>query len=162
LNKKTGVYLASILFVTALLCVPLILGQTYWDFAEISAYGTDIEYFESSTVNTERYAFTVAVPPSGSEITNTIYVMDNDSGENYTINLSIGDRVEVNYQNANPIQNSQEPAQESQHFIIIYEGPATGIDVNTVDIPEFSPILILPFFITATLIALIYRKKHTK
>ncbi len=163
MNKKIRFIVASTLFlVTALMCVPLTFAQgTYWDYAKISAYGTNVDFFETSTTNTERYAFTVVVPPSGSEITNMIEVMDNDSGENYTINLSVGQRVEVNYQLANPIHNTQELAEQSEHYIIYYEGPVSGITINAINIPEFPPILILPLFMTATLLALVYRRKKT-
>ena len=162
MNKKIGFSVVSTLvLVTVLLYVPLTFAQTYWDYSKVSAYGTNVDFFESSTVNSERFAFDVVEPPSGSNITNTIEVMDNDSGENYTITLSVGDTVQVNYQNANPTQNSQEPAAESQHFIIYYEGPVADIMVNTVDIPEFSLILIVPFFMAATLLALVYRRKQT-
>ena len=163
MNKKIGFSVVStLLLVTALMCVPLTFAQgTYWDYAKISAYGTNVDFFETSTSNTQRIAFTVVTPPSGSEITNMIDVMDTDSGENYTINLSVGQRVEVNYQMANPIHNSQEPAEQSEHYIIYYEGSVSGITINAVNIPEFPPILIVPLFMTATLLAILYRRKRT-
>ena len=159
--KKIAFSVVSALVIVTALCIPFAFAQTYWDYAKISAYGTNVDFYETSTSNNQRYAFTVVAPPSGSEITNMIEVMDNDSGENYTITLPVGQRVEVNYQYANPTQNTQEPAEQPEHFIISYEGPVSGITINAVDIPEFSPILIVPLFMAATLTAIIYRGKRS-
>ena len=163
MKLKIGLIAVSTLFlVTALICVPLTFAQTnYWDYAKVSAYGKNLEDFQTSTSNRERYEFTVVVPPTGSEITNTIEVMDDDSGENYTINLSVNDVVRVNYQNTNPSVNSLDPAAQSLHFNINYEGEVTGLTINTVDVPEFPPILTIPLFMIATLLALVYRRKRT-
>ena len=163
MNKKIGFIFVSTLFlVTALMYFPLTFAQDrYWDYAKISAYGTNLDDFATSSTNTERFAFTVVVPPSGSEIANIIEVMDNDSGENYTITLLVGERVQVNYQNANPTENSQNVASEPQHYIISYEGPVSGITINTVEVPEFPPILMVPLFMAATLLALVYRRKRS-
>ena len=163
MNKKIGFIFVSTLFLAAaLMYFPLTFAQDrYWDYTKISAYGTNLDDFATSSTNTERFAFTVVVPPSGSEINNIIEVMDTASGENYTINLSVGERVQVNYQNANPTENSQDVASDPQYYIISYEGPVSGITINSVEIPEFPPILILPLFMSATLLALIYRRNRT-
>jgi hypothetical protein len=48
---------------------------------------------------------------------------------------------------------------EPDHFTITFEGEARYVRLNKVDIPEFPPIIIVPLFMTATLLALIYRRK---
>jgi hypothetical protein len=162
-NKKIGFIVVSTLFlVTVLIYVPLAFAQTtYWDYAKVSAYGKDLDDFSSSTVNIERFEFTVVVPPTGSEITNTIEVRDDDSGENHTINLSIGDIVRVNYQNTVPTHNSVDPASEPNHVIVDYEGEVTGISINTVEVPEFSSIILIPLFMIATVLVIAYRRRRT-
>lgn len=131
----------------------------YWDYCRISAYGTNLDDFSSSTVNTERYQITIVAPPQGSEITNTITVTNYDTEENYTQNLSEGDVLLVDYQNLVPIRNRVDPASESNYFIIDYEGEVGGVTINTIQIPEFPLIIVGPLFVIATLIALVYRKK---
>jgi len=162
MNKKIGFIVVSTLFlVIALFSAPLTFAQIPWDYCKVSAYGTNLVEFEG-TSNPYRYEFTVAALPSGTEITNTVEVMDYDSGENYTINLSIGNIVRVTYDNVNPISNIIVPASESLHYTFDYEGPITSVTVNAIDVPEFPPILIVPLFMTATLLSIIYRRKHKK
>ena len=162
MNKKIGLSVASALFlVTAFMCVPFTFAQREWDYAKVSAYGTYYDDFLTSTTNTERFEFTVAVPPSGSEITNTVEVRDNDSGENYTITLQIGNVVRVDYQNTSPLVNRVDQTPGSLNYIIDYEGDVASITINAIDIPEFPSILLVPLFMTVTLLAIIYRRKRT-
>ena len=162
MSKKIVFVVASTLFlVTALICVPLTFAQLSWGYCKVDVYGTNLNDYSDSTTNTERFQINVAAPPSGSEITNTIEVRDTNRGEEYNETLSVGDIVYVNYQNANPIQNTQNPASESGYFIISYEGEVSSVTINAIDIPEFSPILIVPMFIAATLLAFAYRRKRT-
>ena len=159
MNKKIGLSVASALFlVTALMCVPFTFAQRDWDYAKVSAYGTYYDDFSTSTTNTERLEFTVAVPPSGSEITNTVEVRDNDSGENYTDNLPIGAIVRVNYQSSNPIRNNVDQDPGTLNYIVDYEGEVESITINAVEIPEFTSIILVPLFIAATLLAIIYKR----
>ena len=163
MNKKSGFSVALILFLfSALVCVSLTSAQVKnWDYCKISAYGDRLNDYSESTSNNERFEFYVAAPPTGSNITNTIEVLNYDTGENYTQNLSANNVVYVDYQFRNPIQKSLSQAAEPDHYVIIYEGEVAAVTVNRIDIPEFSPILILPLFMTATIMALIYKRKRT-
>lgn len=159
MKRKTGFSVVFTFFiVTALLCVPLTFAQRNWDYAKVSAYGVNLDDFETSTTNTERYEFTVAAPPSGSEITNTIEVRDDDTGENHTDTLTIGTVVRIDYQNSNPTTNNVDQDPGTQAYIINYEGEVASITINAVEIPEFSSIILVPLFIAATLLAIIYKR----
>jgi hypothetical protein len=46
---------------------------------------------------------------------------------------------------------SFQPASEPNYFLITYIGEASTITINAAQIPEFSPILTVPMFMTATL-----------
>ena len=164
MNKKIGfsVALTMVLFIS-LVCVSLTFAQVKpWDFCKISAYGDRLNDYAESSSNNERFEFYVADPPTGSNITNMIEVMNYDTGENYTTNLSANNVVYVDYQFRNPIQLSLSQASEPDHYVIIYEGEVAAVTVNRIDIPEFSTILIVPLFISATLIAMLYRRKQRK
>ena len=52
-------------------------------------------------------------------------------------------------------------ASEANHFIITYEGESRSVTINRRQIPELSLVLMLPMFIGATLLALIYSRKRT-
>jgi len=162
MKKKIGlIFFCTLFLVTALICVPLTFAQISWEYCKVSVYGTNLNDYSDSSTNTERFQINVATPPSGSEITNTIEVRDTNRGEEYTETLSVGDIVFVNYQNSNPIQNTINPASESGYWIISYEGEVSSVTINAIDIPEFPPILIVPLFMTATLLAIVYRRKRT-
>jgi len=157
MNRKTAFSVVSAFFiVAALMCVPLTFAD--WDYAKVSAYGAYYDDFSTSTTNTERFEFTVATPPSGSGITNTIEVRDDNTGENYTETIPIGTVVRVNYQNSNPITNNVDQDPGTQSYIIDYEGEVESITINAVEIPEFTSIILVPLFITATLLAIIYKR----
>jgi hypothetical protein len=151
---------STLLLVIALLNVSLTFGQIYWEYCKVSAYGTNVIEEEIGTI--ERTIFNVAVPPLGSEITNTVEVINYDSGEHYTMDLPIGANVIIRYDFIAPDINIVEPAAESGHFNIYYEGAVERVRINGIDVPEFSPILIAPMFMIATLLALIYRRKRMK
>ena len=157
MNVKIGLSVACTMFlVIVLFNVPLMFAQERtWELCQISAYGTEVEdEFEVSLVR-----FTAVVPPTGSEITNTIKVMDSDTGENITINLSDGDRVSLNYEDV--IFKNIMVAPVENHYSIYYEGGATFISINSAEIPEFASIVIIPMFMIATLVALVYRRKRS-
>ena len=157
MNVKIGLSVVCTIFlVIVLFNVPSMFAQERtWESCKISAYGTEVE--EEFEVNLIR--FTAVVPPTGSEITNTIEVMDSVTRENITITLSEGDRVSINYEDV--IYQNVEVAPEEDHYTITYEGGATFISVNSTEIPEFSSIVIIPMFMIATLIALVYRRKRS-
>ena len=160
MNKKNVLMVVCTLFlVTALICVPLTFAQTHWDNCKVSAYATNIE--EWGTGDILFLDFTVAVPPSGSEIVNTLEVENYDGSENYTKTLSAGDRVSIRYDDFPTLRNSVEAALEEGHYIIDFEGEVFNATINSISVPEFSPILIVPMFIVATLLALAYRRKRT-
>ena len=129
--------------ITISITIPVTLAQEeYWNYCKISAYVTNLDDYSSSSTNTFRYQFTIAEPPAGSNITNTLEVRNDDSGVNYTRDLSIGDVVYFNYANLNPTKNHVNAAEESNYYIIDYEGEAGWLLVNGADVPEFQPILI--------------------
>ncbi|MEJ2113471.1 MAG: hypothetical protein P8X62_07220 [Flavobacteriaceae bacterium] len=157
MKLKTGfIIVSTMLLIITLFNVPSIFAQEQvWEDCQVIAYGTNI--FEDHEV--ESFTFTTAAPPAGSEIPNTISVMDLDTGENHTITLSAGDNVLVIYRD--PINKYIEVAAEAGHYTILYEGAATFISINSAAIPEFSSILIIPMFMIATLLAIAYKKKRT-
>jgi len=162
MNNKIGLlFFCTLFLVTALVCVPLTLAQIRWDYCKVDAYGTNLNDYSDSTTNTERFSFTVATPPTGSEITNTIEVKNNDGSGNFTEILEFGQTILVDYLNSVPSRNNVDPAAESNYFIIDYEGEVSSVTINSVDIPEFSTILIVPMFIAATLLAIVYRRKRS-
>ena len=160
MNRKTKFIVISILFIFPILSTASItFGQRSWNYCKIDAYGTNLNDYSDSSTNQERYAFTVATPPAGSDITNTIEVADFGTGENFTENLSPGEVVYFNYQYTN-FEINNVTAAGSGFWTIEYLGDITEITINNVEIPEFSSIIILPLFIAATLLAIIYRKKR--
>jgi hypothetical protein len=162
MKKKFGIITISILiFVSIIFSTSLTSAQSGWNYCKIDAYGTNLNDYSDSSTNSERYEFTVATPPSGSEITNTIEVSDFSSGENFTETLTPGQVVYYNYQGSVPSTNRVTAASEAGFWILEYEGDITDITIDNTAIPEFSSIIILPLFITVTLLAIIYRRKHT-
>ena len=158
MSKKIVFVVASTLFlVTALVSAPLTFAQIF-NSVQISAYGTNVIEDNLGAASLE---FTVVVPPAGSEIPNSISAHNIASGENYTMNCSPGDSITMTFLNMQVDGIRVQPASEAYHFIISYEGEAGWLWVNGSDIPEFSPILIVPMFIAATLLALVYRRKRT-
>jgi hypothetical protein len=160
-NKTNQFTIASLfILVTAFMSIPITLAQTEWDYCKISAYGTGLDDYSTSTSNQDRLAFTVVEPPSGSNITNTVEVKDNASGENYTINLAVGERVYIDYQYRIVTENYQTPTSDPDILIIFYEGEVAQVTINNIDVPEFPIILIVPLFMAATLMAIVYRRKN--
>lgn len=161
MDKKISIIsVFTIFLITISITIPVTLAQEeYWNYCKISAYVTNLDDYSSSSTNTFRYQFTIAEPPAGSNITNTLEVRNDDSGVNYTRDLSIGDVVYFNYANLNPTKNHVNAAEESNYYIIDYEGEVLDLEVNNVLIPEFSPILVSPLFMMATILAIIYRRK---
>ena len=160
MNKKTGFFIISTLFIFGVLFSVSLSFAQYWHYCEIDAYGTDLDDFFEHTINANRYEFTVVSPPAGSEITNTIYVINYDTGENYTETLVPGQRVRYNYDECISTLNRVTEAPEG-YWTLEYEGDITRVLIDSVDIPEFSTILLVPLFIALTLFAIIYRRKQT-
>jgi len=160
-NKKIGLLSISILIlVIAFVNVTSTFAQVHWDYCKLSAYGTNVA--EEVIGEIERTVFNVVEPPTGSDITNTVEVTDYATGENYSLNLPVGISVTIRYEGINPINYTMVPASESNHYIIYYEGEVVRVAIAGTDVPEFPPILIVPLFMTATLLALIYRRKRMK
>jgi hypothetical protein len=153
MNQIIALIISSTFFLLIiLLSVPLTFAQfEIWDSVSVSAYGTDVDEFGSY------FTFTVVAPPQGSEITNVIN-MSRVGGENYTFNCSPGDLVAVWGQDVNIMEIM--PASEPNHFTIIFEGTAQNVNINNANIPEFPPIFAVPLFMTATFLAIIYRRKR--
>ena len=153
--KIGSIAICTVLIVIIFSSMPLIFAQgQIWETCQISAYGTAIE----EDIEVKSFRFTTATPPSGLEIPNTIYMMDNDNGENYTITLAEGDVVVVNYEDINIMDI--EVASEQSRWTILFDGSVSFVSVNSTPIPEFSTILIVPMFVLATLLAIIYRRKR--
>ena len=138
--------------------VQLAFAQIHWDYCKVSAYGNNFDDFQTSGLS-ERFQFSVVAPPSGSDISNTVEVMNYETSENYTKNLSVGDIVLIRYDNINPINLTIESASEPLHHVFYYEGEVYRVRINYDDVPEFPPFLIAPLFMTATLLAILYRRK---
>ena len=161
MNRKTKfIFISTLCICTLLFNASLTFGQRSWNYCKIDAYGTNLNNYSDSSTNQERYEFTVASPPAGSDISNTIEVADFGTGENFTETLSPGQVVYFNYQYTN-FEINNVTAAESGFWTIEYLGDITEITINNVDIPEFSSIIILPLFITVTLLAIIYKRKRT-
>jgi len=141
--------------VIVILTAPLAFAQPLlWDVVIVLAYGTNLEDSGNS------FSFVVVALPTGSQLTNTIYV-EHTNIENYTTNLILGDRLSVNYIDGDVTSMDFEVASEPDHFEIRYSGESRSVQLNSSYIPEFSSILVIPMFITVTLLALVYRRIRT-
>jgi len=158
-NKKIGFIVAYSLFlVIVLLNAPFTFAQEKaWDWCQVSAYGTELVESEPPVGG---FTFVVVAPPSGLEIPNTVWLMNYDSTENYTETLSPGDELQVNIMDFPIFTYNFTAAEEPDHYILFFEGEAGPVRINREIIPEFPPILIVPLFMTATLLALVYRRKR--
>ena len=162
MNKKKLFFFSSILILTVTIVYsPLTFAQElrYWDSCKVSAYGFGFTEMETGEIRS--ISFNVAAPPSGSDITNTLEVMDIVTGENYSITLSSGDAIVIRYDSYPPLSYTATPAAESNHYIINFEGAVVNVTIGGAVVPEFPPILAVPLFITATLLAIIYKRKHS-
>ena len=163
MNNKKKVIFASILI---LAMIPLVVSYTfaqqiYWPSCKISAYGNNVDFYETSSTNQMRYQFTVRAPPDGSDITNTIEVENENTEEHYVETLSPGDVVYVNYLGYSPTVNTFVPGEEQGYYIFTYDGEVAEVQINSIQIPEFSSIILVPMFIIVTLLAVIYSKKRS-
>jgi hypothetical protein len=68
--------------------------------------------------------------------------------------------VRYNYNECVSTLNRVTEAPEG-YWTLEYEGDITRVLIDSVDIPEFSTILLVPLFIVLTLFAIIYRRKQT-
>lgn len=130
----------------------------FWDYCKVSAYGYNFAEMETGEIRTT--SFNVGTPPSGIDIPNTLEVMDYVTGENYSIVLSIDDPIIIRYDTYPPINYTVTPGEDSSHYIIYFEGAVVNVTIRGDVVPEFPLILIVPMFITVTLLALFYRRKH--
>ena len=161
MNKKSKfVLVSSLILVVTLYYVPTMLAQEMiWDRAIVSAYG-ELVFQQDPPVGA--FTFNVATPPAGSEATNTIILTNYDPAENHTNNLAPGNVVAVTYMDFEVNEMNFVPASETNYYTFFYDGPASSVTVNDSQIPEFSTILLVPLFITVTLLAIIYRRKRTQ
>lgn len=159
INKKKVFFFSSLLILAvSIFFLPLTFAQAPWYSVKVSAYAYNLIENNLGGASLE---FTVASPPSGSEISNTISAIYSATDENFTVNLTPGDSITVTYTGNTYVDHvTITDGSESNYFIIDYEGEAGWLMVNGTDIPEFTPILIVPMFIAVTLLALIYRRKH--
>ena len=142
----------------ALFNAPLTFSQIAIDYVQVIAYGTDVEQ------TTTAISFIAATPPAGSEIPNLITMMQYGSDENYTRNLLAGDVVAVIHADRDILNLTTTAASEPNHFTIVFEGGVEWMTVNSAEIPEFPTFIVIPLFIIATLLAIIYEKRtsHSK
>ena len=150
MKLKIGFIVASTLFlVIALFNAPLTFAQP-WDWCVVNAQSTDLVTDETDGF----FSFTVISPDPGT--TNSISAAI-FGGENYEELLSPGDTVVVRYTEF--VADDLVVFPESGH--VIYQGPADSVTINGTLIPEFPLFLVLPLFMTATLLATIfYRRRH--
>ncbi len=158
MDKKIGfIGVSTLILVTALFFVPLTCAQT-WHSVKVYAYGTN---FLENNLGIGSLEFRVVEPPSGLEIPNTISAINTKSGENYTVQLLPDQNIIITYGTFVADSLSIVEGPNSGCHQISYEGEAGWLYVNGQQIPEFPPILIVPLFMTATLLALIYKRKRT-
>jgi hypothetical protein len=161
MNKKFGLIIAStfIIFV-GIFYTPLTFGQELvWDYVQVSAYGTGLEEQQPPVGS---FTFNVVAAPSGSDVPNTIILVNDVTGENYTHDLSAGDEVSVTYMDFTVSSYSFVEDGESGNLIIFFEGQASYVRVNRQVIPEFSSILVIPLFVAVTILVIVYRIKRSK
>jgi hypothetical protein len=160
MKKKIGLIIVSALFLVIISLSATLTFAQRWQSVTISAYGTDV--VEGDPVP-EIFSFIVAEPTPA--VTNTIIAINNDTGENFFVDLEVGDVVQVGYLGGLDVTIKNILAAPTPgEFIIQYEGQASSVTINAAQIPEFPPILIIPMFTAATLLAIIYerRTRHSK
>jgi len=154
MKKKIGIIvISSLILGVVLLSVPLTFAPLHFDYITVSTYTS--EYTSGEVA----FTFKATAPPSGSEIPNTINLVNYGNNENLTVNIQPSGDLIVFSGEAPSI--SLEPALEPDHFIMSFDGPTARVTINTETIPEFPPILIIPMFIITTLLAIIYKTKRT-
>jgi hypothetical protein len=159
LNKKkvTIIFLMLIFSITAF-NIQNVFSQVAWYSVKVSAYGTNLIENNLGGASLE---FTVADPPTGVDVSNTMCGVLSDNDQNYSVNLNPGENIIVTYTgNAVVDRISLVDGPDSGYYIIEYEGEAGWLYVNGAQIPEFSPILITPLFMVTTLLAIVYSRKH--
>ena len=150
MNKKIGIIIASTLFlVIALFNAPLTFAQ--------DGYACIIDVKCTNLVTDETngfFSFTVSTPDTGTY--NRILAVNMSTAEEHVRNVTLGDTVVVSYSFFYVTDLDYSP----ESGILKYSGPADSVTINATEIPEFPPAIIIPVFMTATLLAIIYRKKR--
>ena len=161
-NRFRVIISLGFMLVIILVVIPLTIAQGWVD-VKISAYGTAVytPYAEHISGGATM-EFTVVAPPEGLDVANSISACDPQTGEICTQNLQPGDYVYIGVPKLGVDSCTIEECSESQHYLINFEGQASMLLVNATIIPEFPIALMIPFFILATLLALIYRNKHKR
>ena len=156
MNHRIGAILVSAMALFTLLPSANIVFAQPWDACIVSSHVTDLEVDETNGF----FSFT-AVDPLSPGVVNFVSVANYAKDESHAMNLSQGDAVVVSYTNFAADDLSVSQIEPGLH-LIYYNGPADSVTINLSEIPEFPAlILILPLFITATLLATIYyRRKH--
>lgn len=157
MKHKIGItVICTLILFSILVNTPLTFAQVY-ESVKISAYGTGLVINNLAGASLE---FVVANPPPGSEITNSILARRITNGENCSVNLSPGDDVLLTYANMQVDNISLVESSESGYFMISYEGEAGWLWVNATEVPEFSSILLVPLFMSLTLLGILYKRKQ--
>ncbi len=161
MNKKINFAIVLILvFSITLFNFQLTSAQELtWNWCEVSAYGTDLV---ESQPPVGGFTFIAVAPPSGSNIPNTVLVINEVTNENYTMDLQPGDELQVNLMDFEITRYNFTQTENSNNYIIFYQGEAGPVRINRQLIPEFSTILIVPLSVAITLLAILYRKKRSK
>jgi len=154
MNKKIGFAVASTLFLFVVLSTPLAFAQD-WFTCTVNVQAEEYYFMQVGTPPVgDTFSFYVITPIAGTPNT----IIASDGAHTYTINLVVGDFVEISLEGLTP--DDVEFYESSGH--LLYDGPADSITVNEVEIPEFPSFLILPLFMIATLLAaIVLRKKLT-
>lgn len=158
MNIKSVVILVSIFLFMALFCVPLTFAQ-YWNTVNVSVCASEVSDNISGGGGLE---LVIAVPPEGSEISNSISAYNILMDENFEYNCSEGDTVYLFYASWSSEVSGVEIASEENHFIVTYEGEADVIQINGVGlrfIPELSSIMLIATLALSTLFVVIVTRR---
>ena len=157
MNNKIGAFLISAIALFALLTSACIVFAQPYDWCIVVAYGTDLVVDETNGF----FSFT-AYPDMAPDMANWI-VATEVGGDPVEINLSTGDEVVVSYHDFvdSDLIRTEDPHAPG-YYRMWYQDLADSVTMNSVEIPEFPMFLILPIFMTATLLtALFFRRKHS-
>ena len=152
MKLKIGVLVASTLFlVIALFNVPLMFAQDPVYACMLNVKCTNLVTDEANGF----FSFTVSSPDTGTP--NSITAIKYSDGVENSKILSPGDTVVVSYS----FFYASDLVYSTETGILSYTGPADSVTINASEIPEFSSILSIPLLTIATLLVIIYRRKHT-
>ena len=146
------------LLVTSTLFLVIALFNASLTFAQETNYACIVDVKCTNLVADETngfFSFTVSTPDAGTA--NRITAINMTSGYEHVRNVSLGDTVVVSYS----FFYASDLVYSTETGILRYTGPADSVTINATEIPEFSSILSIPLLTIATLLVIIYRRRHT-